>query len=158
MTPDRYQHIQAILQSALEKKSEERASFLSEACGDDEPLRRQVEALLLSYEQAGSFLESPAAEVAAPLVTNTLSKIAAGDAIGPYLVLSHLGSGGMGEVYLAQDTRLGRNIALKLLAGSFTRDDERIRRFRQEAAAVSALLLVSKCFRLERCLPGLKVG
>src|SRR5207247_5916592 len=105
MNPELYQRIQALLQSALERESEERAAFLSEASAGDESLRRQVEALLVSYEQAGSFLEAPAAQVGAPLVTGARAKLAAGDALGPYRILSQIGSGGMAEVYLAQDTR-----------------------------------------------------
>src|SRR5438128_4136216 len=139
MNPERYQRIQALLQSALERDSVERGAFLNEACAGDESLRRQIESLLVSYEQAGSFLESPAAQVGAPLVTSARAKLAAGDAVGPYTILSRIGSGGMGEVYLAQDRRLGRKIALKLLSASFTNNDERVRRFRQEASAASAL-------------------
>src|SRR5207244_8810275 len=139
MNPERYQRIQALLQSALERESDERGAFLNEACAGDDSLRRQVESLLVSHEQAGSFLESPATQVGAPLVTDARPKLTAGDALGPYRVLSQIGSGGMGEVYLAQDTRLGRKIALKLLSASFTNNDERVRRFRQEASAASAL-------------------
>src|SRR5437870_1990817 len=139
MNPETYQRIQTILQSALERESDERGAFLNEACAGDDSLRRQVESLLVSHEQAGSFLESPAAQVGAPLVNDARAKLAAGDAMGPYRILSQIGSGGMAEVYLAQDTRLGRNIALKLLSVSFTNDTERVRRFRQEAAATSAL-------------------
>jgi non-specific serine/threonine protein kinase len=139
MNPERYQRIQALLQSALERESDERVSFLQEACAGDESLRRQLESLLVSYEQAGSFLESPAAQVGAPLVNDARAKLAAGDAMGPYRILSQIGSGGMAEVYLAQDTRLGRRIALKLLSASFIKDEERVRRFRQEASAASAL-------------------
>src|SRR2546421_5084738 len=139
MTPDQRQQIEALAKSALERESDERASFLHEACAGDESLRRQVEALLVSYEEAGSFLESAAAQVGAPLVNDNRAKLAPGDAMGPYRILSQIGSGGMAEVYLAQDTRLGRRIALKLLSPSFIRDDERVRRFRQEASAASAL-------------------
>src|SRR3989442_10629190 len=115
MNPERYQRLQALLESAFEREPDERVSFLNEACGGDESLRRQVESLLESYEQAGSFLESPAAQVGAPLVTGARAKLAAGDAVGPYTILSRIGSGGMAEVYLAQDSHLGRTIALKLL-------------------------------------------
>ena len=93
MNPELYQRIQTLLQSALERESQERASFLNEACAGDELLRRQVESLLVSYEQAGSFLESPAAQVGAPLVNNAHAKLAAGDALGPYRILSQIGTG-----------------------------------------------------------------
>ena len=135
MDPERYQRIQALLQSALERDSDERGSFLDEACAGNESLRQQVESLLVSYEHAGSFLESPAAQFGAPLISDTHAKLAAGDALGPYRILSQIGSGGMAEVYLAHDTRLGRRIALKLLSASFIKDEERVRRFRQEASA-----------------------
>src|SRR6202022_1214135 len=97
MNPERYQRIQALLQSALERESDERASFLREACAGDESLRWQVESLLGFYHQAGSFLESPAAQVGAPLVNDACAKVAAGDALGPYKILSQIGSGGMGD-------------------------------------------------------------
>ena len=139
MDPETYQRIQGLLQAALELDSDERGSFLDEACGGNESLRQQVESLLVSYDHAGSFLESPAAQFGAPLVSDAHAKLAAGDALGPYRILSKLGSGGMGDVYLAQDTRLGRKIALKLLAATLIKDDERLRRFRQEASAASAL-------------------
>ena len=139
MNPERYQHIQALLQSALEQDDDKRKAFLREACAGDESLRRQVESLMISHEQAGSFLESPAAERVAQLVTNAKDMLRTGEALGPYRILSRIGSGGMGEVYLAEDTRLGRKIALKILSASFTKDDDRVRRFRQEASAASAL-------------------
>lgn len=109
MNPERYQRIQTLLQSALKRESDERGPFLDEACAGDDSLRRQVESLMISYQQAGSYLESPVAQVGAPLFTDARAKLAAGDAMGPYRILSQIGSGGMGEVYLAQDTRLGRN-------------------------------------------------
>ncbi|MEK6283702.1 MAG: tetratricopeptide repeat protein [Acidobacteriota bacterium] len=139
MNPERYKQIQALLQSALEHEDDKREAFLREACAGDESLRRQVESLMISHEQVGSFLESPAAERVASLVTNARDMLTAGEALGPYRILSRIGSGGMGEVYLAEDTRLRRKIALKLLSSSCTKDDDRVRRFRQEASAASAL-------------------
>jgi predicted ATPase/serine/threonine protein kinase len=138
MNPERYQRIQALLQSALERAPEQRSAFLSEACAGDEALLKQVEDLILSSESAGSFLESPVAEMAAHLVPNQ-SRLNPGQLLGQYRVLSQLGSGGMGEVHLAEDTRLKRKVALKVLRSYFTKDSERLRRFEQEASAVSAL-------------------
>src|SRR5438477_12367017 len=111
MTPERWQQVQKLLQSALERGPQERAAFLDKVCGGNDSLRRQVESLIISHEQAESFLEAPAAEVAAPLIIDEQDSLAVGQTLGPYKILSLLGSGGMGEVYLAQDTRLGRRIA-----------------------------------------------
>ena len=117
----------------------ERAAFLDQACLGDEDLRREVESLLASSDQAEEFLKSPAVEDAAQLLANTKNNSMLGQRLGFYQIISHLGSGGMGDVYLAQDTRLGRKVALKLLPAFFTRDDERVQRFKQEARAASAL-------------------
>jgi predicted ATPase len=139
MNPERYQRIQNVLQAALEKEPGQRATFLSEACAGDESLRRQVESLIISDEQAESFLKSPAAEVAARPIINDHSKQILGRALGLYQILSPLGAGGMGEVFLAEDTRLKRKVALKLLRSDYTGEGDRLRRFEREASAVSAL-------------------
>ncbi len=139
MNLERYQRIQAVLQAALEKEPGQRAAFLNEACAGDDSLRRQVESLIVSGEQAESFLESPAAEMAARLITDDHAKQILGQALGLYKILSPLGAGGMGEVYLAEDTRLKRKVALKLLRSYYTKDVDRLRRFELEASAVSAL-------------------
>ena len=138
MTPERWQHIKKLLQSALERGPEERSKFLAEACAGDEPLRQQIELLIKSHEQAGDFIESPAfALMADSLEQQTESLV--GRSFGHYRILSFLGAGGMGEVYLAEDTTLGRKAALKVLPPYYTSDDDRVRRFQQEARAASAL-------------------
>jgi serine/threonine protein kinase len=139
MTSDRWQQIEQLYYAAVERDAAERAAFLDEACGGDEALRQEVESLLASHEQAGEFLASPALEVAAKLVAEDHVGSAVGHSIGHYQILSLLGAGGMGEVYLAQDVKLGRKVALKLLPAGFTQDEDRVRRFRQEARAASAL-------------------
>ena len=138
MKSDRWQQIEQLYYAALECEAGQRAAFLDEACGGDEELRREVESLLASHEQAGEFLASPALEVAAKLIAEDQFASAVGRSIGHYQILSLLGVGGMGEVYLAQDTRLDRQIALKLLPVHFTQDADRMRRFVQEAKAASA--------------------
>ena len=138
MNPERYQRIQILLQAALEHETKERSAFLDEACAGDEALRTQVEELIVSSERAGSFLESPVAEIAAQLVS-AQSKLVLGQSFGSYKVLSLLGSGGMGDVYLAEDTRLKRKVALKVLRSSFTHDRDRFHRFEHEARVISAL-------------------
>ena len=139
MTPERWKRIENLLQSALERKPAERAAFLREACAGDEAMHKEVESLLDSSQQDGSFLKSPAFEEAAALLAGDNKNSMLGRRIGSYQIISLLGSGGMGEVYLAQDSRLGRKVAIKLLPSFFTRDEQRLRRFQQEARAASAL-------------------
>ena len=138
MTPELYQRIQALMQSALELESDERASFLDEACAGDESLRRQVEALLISHERASSFLESPAVEFAAPLISDPQHKMPAGESIGPYQVISQLGSGGMGTVYLAERADFRHRVALKIIKRGMD-SDEIVRRFRRERQVLATL-------------------
>jgi serine/threonine protein kinase len=139
MTPERYQRIKELFHSALERPAGERPAFLAEACGDDTALRAKVEALVAADEQPGSFMDAPAYAVAAEMLTEDSTGPLVGRSVGHYQVLGLLGSGGMGDVYLARDTRLGRKVALKLLPDYLTDDESRIRRFKQEARAASAL-------------------
>ncbi len=139
MTPERYQQIGEIYHSALELGPKQRVAFLAQACAGDEELLREVESLIASNEQAGEFIQAPALEVAAELLTPDQCDLLPGKSLGPYTILELLGSGGMGEVYLAQDSRLGRRVALKLLPDHFVINEDRLRRFRQEARAASAL-------------------
>src|SRR6266550_2883139 len=139
MTPEHWQRVKQLLQSALERKPNERSAFLAEACTGDESLRKDVEELIISHEEAGSFIDEPPLNVYGEMLAEEPTESLAGQAFGPYRILSQLGAGGMGEVYLAQDTRLGRKVALKLLPSYFTQDRDRVRRFRQEARSASAL-------------------
>src|SRR6266567_3599414 len=145
MTPERWRQVKNLFHSALERESKHRALFLDEACAGDVLLRREVESLITSHEQTGSFIDSPAYEVGAELLTEDHAELAVGQRIAHYEILALLGSGGMGEVYLAHDTRLGRKIALKLLPTHFTTDKDRLRRFEQEAHAASTLLHPNVC-------------
>src|SRR5262249_2485125 len=117
----------------------ERALFLAQACVDNPQLRDEVEALISSYEQAGSSLETVAVDVAAQIFAEQPTAPAVGQQVGHYELIKQIGAGGMGEVYLAQDSRLARKVALKLLPARFTQDAERLRRFEREARAASAL-------------------
>ena len=137
MTPERWQQLKQIFQSALERTPAERSVFLAQACGDDAVLRNEVESLISSHNQAGESIEAMAAEAATEMLDQAGPIV--GKQIGHYLVTRRLGHGGMGEVFLAQDTKLGRKVALKLLLRDFTSNEERLRRFQQEARAASAL-------------------
>jgi eukaryotic-like serine/threonine-protein kinase len=139
MTPERWHRIRELFESALERAPDERTAFLDQACAGDEEVRKEVESLIASHEKTGSFIDAPAFEAAGQLLAEDQSDLAVGQRIGHYKILSLLGAGGMGEVYLAQDTRLGRKLALKMLPASLTADQGLVRRFEQEAHAASAL-------------------
>ena len=139
MTPERWQQVKEIFDSAIKYLPEHRGQFLSQACSGDADLRSEVESLITSHEKEGSFIDEPAYYAAAEMLANEKLELPPGDAIGNYEVLSFITRGGMGEVYLAQDKRLSRKVALKLLPSAFTKDNDRLRRFEQEARAASAL-------------------
>src|SRR5712664_1277964 len=139
MKSERWQQISTVFQAALERGPRQQAAFLDEACAGDSSLRREVESLIASHEQVGNFIEAPAIEVAAPLLVDDQADSVVDQMIGHYRILGSLGEGGMGEVYLAQDTRLGRQIAIKLLPAYLTQNKDRLRRFEQEARSASTL-------------------
>ncbi len=139
MTPERYEQIAQLYHAALDLPRDHRARFLDDACAGDPELRQEVASLLTADEAAGDFILSSAITVAAQRIAheegaNTLSGRA-----GPYDILSLIGTGGMGEVYKAHDTRLGRDVALKLLHPALTGNPDAVRRFEQEARAASSL-------------------
>ena len=139
MKAERWKKVIDLFQSALERAPEERAAFLDESCHGDEGMRREVESLLTSHERAENFIEVPAFEVAPELATNDSADALVGKLIGHYRIESLIGVGGMGEVYLARDERLGRKAALKLLPDSLTTDETQLSRFKNEARTASAL-------------------
>jgi Tol biopolymer transport system component/serine/threonine protein kinase len=139
MTPERWQRINEVFHTALVRPANERAAFLTEECAGDAELLAEVESLLAAHAQPGEFIDAPAYEAAAGLFVESPSRSLAGAKFGVYHILSQIGAGGMGEVYLAEDSRLGRQVALKLLPATFTSDPDRLRRFHREARATSAL-------------------
>src|SRR5213595_1917197 len=139
MKAERWKHVNDLFQSAVERAPAERAAFLDEACRGDESLRREVGSLLTSHERSENFIELPAFEVAPELVTSERTNTLVGKLIGHYRIESLIGIGGMGDVYLARDERLGRKAALKLLPDSLTTDETQLSRFKNEARTASSL-------------------
>jgi serine/threonine protein kinase/Tol biopolymer transport system component len=139
MKPERWQQIESLFQAALRYDAGEREEFLRKVCAEDESLRHEVESLLFHHRQAEDFIESPAYQMVAPSIAGEVPRLPKGERIGIYTIVELIGSGGMGQVYLAKDERLGRKVALKLLPGDVSRDEKRLLRFEQEARAASTL-------------------
>jgi TolB-like protein/Flp pilus assembly protein TadD len=139
MTPTRLRTIEEIFRAALDQKPDQINAFLDKACEGDEVLRSKVEALLASRQRATSFIETSAVSLAAKVIQNGQGHWLVGQTIGHYRISEPIGTGGMGEVYLATDIIAGRKAALKLLPRRFTGDAERLKRFQQEARAVVGL-------------------
>ena len=139
MTPARFQTIEEIFLAALEQEPDQVSAFLDTACEGDAALRREVEALLASDQRAGRFIETSTVGLATKVIQNQQADSLVGRTIGHYKISESIGTGGMGEVYLATDIIAGRKAALKLLPMRFTGDAERLKRFEQEAHAVVGL-------------------
>ena len=138
MDPERWQLINELFHAALDREPSQRTAFLDEACADDPELRADVRSLLAHHEQKTSLLKTPAGEVPGSSQAPAGSTLI-GRHLGQYLVLRRLGQGGMGVVYQAEDTRLGRMVALKALSPEFTGNEERRERLRREARAAAGL-------------------
>ena len=139
MTPERWQKISRLYHDARARESGERARFLRDACRDDEALRAEVESLLTESASAEDFLNAPALAMVPELVDDPAEPTLTGQQLGPYQVQDLLGVGGMGQVYRARDTRLGRDVALKVLPRLFAADAERVARFDREARLLASL-------------------
>jgi serine/threonine protein kinase/tetratricopeptide (TPR) repeat protein len=140
MNAERLKQIEEIFNAAIEVPPNELESFFKESCGTDEELRRNIEALLVSENSSGNFLDTPPESLAAEMFTEQENRTSFVDQeIGHYKIKRLLGKGGMGEVYLAEDTNLNRKIALKFLSVPICDDKNLLRRFKQEAFAASAL-------------------
>src|SRR5262245_36238568 len=129
MTPARFQTIEEIFLAALEQEPDHLSAFLDTACEGDAVLRREIAALLASDQRAGHFIERSSVGLATKLLQNRQADSLIGQTIGHYKISESIGTGGMGEVYLATDIVAGRKAALKLLPLQFTADAERLKRF-----------------------------
>ena len=139
MTPEPWQKVEDQLQGARDRSPPDRDSFLISACAGDEQLKEEATTLVNAYYAAGDFIEEPAIARDARVLFGSDIDSKVGRSIGPYKIVRRLGEGGMGEVYLAEDSRLDRLVALKILPAYFAADEARLRRFQREARAASAL-------------------
>ena len=145
MTPERWQQISRIFKSAISLDGDARRAYVAEKCGGYESLRSEVEKLLDSHQRASeeNFIGGRAAEDGAVLLGDEVEeqqpRLTKGQQLGSYEILDRLGAGGMGEVYLAKDSRLERTVALKVLSPDISADKRRMQRFRQEAKVASSL-------------------
>jgi Tol biopolymer transport system component len=136
---ERWQQVKKVLAATLEREEDQRAAYLNQACAEDDALRQEVESLLAHEKGAEGFLEAPALEIPSSMFDQDPSQSLCGRQLGSYKVLSLLGAGGMGEVYQAHDTKLGRKVAIKILPSAFVHDPERLSRFEREARVLAAL-------------------
>jgi serine/threonine protein kinase/Tol biopolymer transport system component len=136
MNTARSRQVSELYQATLARPMIERATFLTEACRDDDALRREVQSLLDQAASARGFLDGDAVETAASIVGPPLLTE---QRFGPYRVLELIGVGGMGEVYRARDGKLGRDVAIKLLPQPFAADPDRLARFEREARLLAAV-------------------
>ena len=138
MSDPHWETLKEMFHAALALAPQERAAYLDQASDGDLELRQAVEALLKSHQETNSFVDTPAYQAAAEMLLAD-NEFKANESVAHYRIISLLGEGGMGKVYLAEDSNLHRRVALKFLASNFTQDQDRLQRFEREARAASAL-------------------
>ena len=139
MTPERWRQVEDVFHAALSRGESERPAFLEQRCAGDLALRREVEALLAQQASASDFPEDRAGAAATQMVSDAGASLLTGRRLGAYQVHERIGVGGMGEVYRARDTKLGRDVAIKILPRLFTSDPNRLARFEREARVLASL-------------------
>src|SRR5688572_6645191 len=147
MAAPSWNRVKQLIEAALDQAPDERAEFVLRTCGDDGDLRAEAQSLLAAIDGAGTFIDQPALQSLTSSVALATSRTLAvahrvlepGDSVGPHTILEFVGAGGMGEVYRARDTRLNRDVALKVLPEAFASDADRLARFEREAQALASL-------------------
>jgi serine/threonine protein kinase len=139
MTPERWRQIKAVFEEAVQRTPAERQHLLDRVCAGDHRLRVEVDEMLAADDRAASFIETPLTEVYPELSGEPIPVSRIGSRLGDYVILSRFGAGGMGEVSLAEDSRLGRKVALKVLTPAFVTNAASPARFLREARLASAL-------------------
>jgi serine/threonine-protein kinase len=139
MSDQELNHVENVFHAVLELAPDAREAYLQEACNGDKSLYAEVSSLISAFDSREGFIEEPALNLGLRVLTQSSEQSMVGKTIGPYNVLSRLGKGGMGEVYLAEDTRLGRKVALKFLSQEFVGDNWAKRQLVKEAQAVAML-------------------
>ncbi len=132
MESEHWEQVKNLFEQAMALAPDQRPQFLKDACSENELVRHEVEELLHSFEDSAGFLETPA-------ISKKKNEIVDGQLFEQYEIIESIGAGGMGEVFLALDTKLKRKVALKILPAEFTNNKARLQRFEQEALAVSSL-------------------
>ena len=138
-SPESMQQLEDLFHEAVRLEPQDRVDFMARVRASNPELAVAVESLIAAHESPDSPIDSPAFEAAAELIGDTQPALVAGKVVGHYQIVAPLGKGGMGEVYLASDTKLDRKVALKLLLAQFTNRKDLLRRFIQEAKAASSL-------------------
>ena len=139
MDTNRWEKVRGLFGAALDVPPDKRERFLDNACAGDDELRREIESLLASSDDAGSFMEHPAIGKVADIIESSGRKIETGRCFGHYEIVRQIGAGGMGEVYLAKDKKLDRPVAIKILNEQFSREESNLQRFIREAKSASGL-------------------
>ena len=122
MVDENWQKVREVFDSALNRKPEERQKYLAEVCGGQQTLLLEVESLLASFDRADSFLEKPLIAGVAEGLKNDGKRLGKGDCLNHYEIIEEIGAGGMGEIYLARDQKLDRQVAVKILNAQFEKD------------------------------------